>query len=454
MDVLMPQLGETVAEGKILAWFKNVGDDVQEGDNIFEIETDKVTMEVQAITSGKLSEIRVQAGEVVKVGSVVAVIGGAGSAAAPTSASAPASAPVAAPAPAPAVVASAPVSQPAPKAAQPVASGPMDPFNEVRTPVGNFGKSEGPNDVRVTPLARRLIAQNNLDVARIANDVKSRGENRVMERHVRAALASGGAAASVASAPAAASAAPSRVAIPALPSDGDVITLNAVRRKTGERLAENWRTIPHVFQGIDVDFGSIDKVRAKHKGAFKAQNGISLTYLPFIARATCIALKEFPQVNARFDGEKLTLSRDVNLGIAVDMDHKGLVVPVIANADELTVTGLAKAIGRAAQKARAGKLTPAEMQGGTYTITNNGAFGTMFTAPIINAPQVAILSTDAIRKRPTVVETSAGDFIAIRPVGMVAQSFDHRAFDGAYSAAFLSRLKHILETRDWATEFA
>lgn len=238
MDVLMPQLGETVTEGKILAWFKNVGDDVQEGDNIFEIETDKVTMEVQAITSGKLSEIRVQAGEVVKVGSVVAVIGGAGSAAAAP----PASAPVAAPAPAPAAVAPAPLSQPAPKAAQPVASGPMDPFNEVRARIGNFGKSEGPNDVRVTPLARRLIAQNNLDVARIANDVKSRGENRVMERHVRAALASGGAAASVASAPAAASAAPSRVAIPALPSDGDVITLNAVRRKTGERLAENWRT--------------------------------------------------------------------------------------------------------------------------------------------------------------------------------------------------------------------
>lgn len=192
-------------------------------------------------------------------------------------------------------------------------------------------------------------------------------------------------------------------------------------------------------------------MRAKHKDAFKAQNGISLTYLPFIARATCIALKEAPQVNARFDGEKLTLSRDVNLGIAVDMDHKGLVVPVIANADELTVTGLAKAIGRAKGACR--QINPAEMQGGTYTITNNGAFGTMFTAPIINAPQVAILSTDAIRNT-TVVETSAGDFIAIRPVGMVAQSFDHRAFDGAYSAAFLSRLKHILGTRDWATEFA
>lgn len=323
----------------------------------------------------------------------------------------------------------------------------MDPFNEVRTPIQHFGKAEAPGDVRATPLARRLIAQNGLDLGRIAADVKARGENRIMERHVRAAMASGGSAAPGA-APRAAAAAPQPTAV------GDVVTLNPVRRKTGERLAENWRSIPHVFQGIDVDFGAIDVVRNKHKNAFKAQNGISLTYLPFIARATCIALREFPQVNAHFGGDKLHLSRDINLGIAVDMNHNGLVVPVIANADELTVTGLAKAIGRVAQKARDGKLSPAEMQGGTYTITNNGAFGTMFTAPIINAPQVAILSTDAIRKRPTVVETEQGDFIAVRPVGMVAQSFDHRAFDGAYSAAFLSRLKAILEMREWASEFA
>jgi len=451
MDVLMPQLGETVTEGKILTWFKNVGDEVAEGDNIFEIETDKVTMEVQAITSGKLSEVRVPAGEIAKVGAVVAVIGGAGSPAAPAPQAAPA--PAAAPA---APVAAAPA--PVPVAAIPVASGPMDPFNEVRTPIGHFGSAKAPGDVRVSPLARRLIAQNGLDLARIAHDVKAGGEARVTERHVRAALASGrapasasGSATGVAAAPAA-SPALARPG-PAPTAEGDVITLNAVRRKTGERLAENWRSIPHVFQGIDVDFGAIDKVRNTHKGAFKAQNGISLTYLPFIARATCIALREFPQVNAHFGGDKLHVARDINLGIAVDMNHNGLVVPVIANADELTVAGLAKAIGRAAAKARDGKLTPAEMQGGTYTITNNGAFGTMFTAPIINAPQVAILSTDAIRKRPSVVETSEGDFMAVRPVGMVAQSFDHRAFDGAYSAAFLSRLKTILETRNWTSEF-
>ncbi len=148
------------------------------------------------------------------------------------------------------------------------------------------------------------------------------------------------------------------------------------------------------------------------------------------------------------------MSREINLGIAVDLSHNGLVVPVVRRAEELTLEGLAKAISRQVEKARTGKMSPDDMSGGTYTITNNGSFGTMFTAPIINIPQVAILSTDAIRKRPAVVETTQGDFITVRPVGVVAQSFDHRAFDGAYSAAFLSRLKEILEKRDWSTEFA
>ncbi|MBN9274272.1 MAG: 2-oxo acid dehydrogenase subunit E2, partial [Mesorhizobium sp.] len=178
------------------------------------------------------------------------------------------------------------------------------------------------------------------------------------------------------------------------------------------------------------------------------------TYLPFIARATCIALRDFPQVNARLDGGALVLSREVNLGIAVDLSHNGLVVPVVRNADDLTLPGLARAIGRQVEKARAGRLTADDFSGGTYSISNNGAFGTAFTAPIINAPQVAILSTDAIRLRATVVETPEGAFVAPRLTGTVGQSFDHRAFDGAYSAAFLSRLKAVLQERDWDAEFA
>lgn len=228
--------------------------------------------------------------------------------------------------------------------------------------------------------------------------------------------------------------------------------LSAIRQKTADRLAENWRSIPHVFQGIDVDFTAVERVRAGAKQAFRAAHGFNLTYLPFIARAVCLALGEFPNINARFDGKALFPSRDVNLGIAVDLNHQGLVVPVIRSAGDLTVEGLAKAMGRMIEKARAGKLGADDMAGGTYSITNNGAFGTMFTAPIINAPQVAILSTDAITMRPAIVSTPQGEFIAPRLTGIVGQSFDHRAFDGAYSAAFLSRFKAIVETRDWSVE--
>src|SRR5258708_32115388 len=181
------------------------------------------------------------------------------------------------------------------------------------------------------------------------------------------------------------------------------------------------------------------------------RHGVQLTYLPFMAGGVCLALAEFPGTNAMFDCDRLVLHRAVNLGIAADLNHEGLVVPVVHHADEMTAGGLAKAIARQVEKARAGKLTLADLEGGTYTISNNGSFGTLFTAPIINVPQVAILSIDAVRKRPVGIEAPEGDAMAIRPVGVVGQSFDHRAFDGAYSASFLKRVKQVLETRDWAS---
>lgn len=431
-DILMPQLGETVAEGKVLGWFKAEGDEIGEGDTLFEIETDKVTMEVQSTVAGKLTDIRVRAGEVAKVGSVVAVIGGGARAAA----SPPASAPV--------------------REAPPAARRPL--FEEVSTPAGTFGDAAGPQGVRITPLARRLIAQNGLDVADIAHAVSAAGRSKISERDVRATLAEPRreppAPPAVAPAPASAPPPSRPAASPASVPAGNLFQLNTIRKRTGERLQRNWQTIPHVFQAIEVDFTSIETVRAGRKEGFRAQTGLSLTYLPFIARAACIALGKFPQVNAQFADDALALSPQVNLGIAVDLGHEGLVVPVVHDADDLTLPGLAKAIGRQVERARAGRLTGDDFAGGTYSISNNGAFGTTFTAPIINAPQVAILSTDAIRLRPAVVETPQGAFVAPRLTGMVGQSFDHRAFDGAYSAAFLSRLKTVLETRDWAGEFA
>jgi pyruvate/2-oxoglutarate dehydrogenase complex dihydrolipoamide acyltransferase (E2) component len=232
----------------------------------------------------------------------------------------------------------------------------------------------------------------------------------------------------------------------------DAVPINAIRQRAGQRLSESWRTAPHVFQAIDIDFSAVDEVRTRYKDRYKARIGTSLTYLPFICRAVCLAFRDFPQVNARFDGARLLVSREINLGIAVDLSHNGLVVPVVRQAGGLSFEELVRTIAGQVNKARAGMLTPDDVSGGTYTVTNNGSFGTLFTAPIINLPQVAILSTDAVRKRPVVVETPQGDFIAAHPVGMVAQSFDHRAFDGAYSAAFLSRLKEIIERRDWGSE--
>jgi pyruvate/2-oxoglutarate dehydrogenase complex dihydrolipoamide acyltransferase (E2) component len=387
--IIMPQLGETVAEGKILEWFKAVGDDVKIGDRLFEVETDKVTIEVESVVAGKLTEIKTGNGVVAKAGAVVAVLGGEAAA-----------------------------------------------TLVVKTPLANYGKAQTAEGFRITPLARRLLSQGNADMSALALFAASKNLQKIEEQHVRTFLSS------------APVAKPSALPPPPSFASGDIITLNTIRSKTAERLTENWRNIPHVFQAIDVDFTEIELVRARHKDRFKAETGSSLTYLPFIARAVCIALQAFPHINARFENNALTLMKDINLGIAVDLNHNGLVVPVVHAVQDFTLQGLAKAMTRQIDKAKSGKMTAADMSGGTYSITNNGAFGTSFTTPIINAPQVAILSTDAIRKKPAVI----GDAVVPRLIGTVGQSFDHRAFDGAYAAAFLSKLKETLETKKWAGE--
>ena len=280
--VIMPQIGETVAEGKILNWFKAVGDEVKEGDNLFEVETDKVTIEVQSIVSGRLREIRVGAGVVAKVGDIVAIVGGAEASAAPMS-----------------------VETPAVRRAVLGRS----PFEEVSTPIENFGRAKGPDGVRSTPLARRLIAQNGLDIGKLAAEARKRGEHRIDEQAVRAALASR--AATSATPVAALSVPPAETRAPG--QDGEVIALNAMRLKTADRLAENWRMIPHVFQAIEVDFTALDRARRQRRDEFRKAHGFPLTYLPFIARATCLAIRAFPQINARFAGNSLILSRDVKI---------------------------------------------------------------------------------------------------------------------------------------------
>jgi 2-oxoglutarate dehydrogenase E2 component (dihydrolipoamide succinyltransferase) len=242
---------------------------------------------------------------------------------------------------------------------------------------------------------------------------------------------------------------------PVVLREGDRIeTLNHIRALTATHLAEAWRTIPHAFQAVEVDFSAIVAARQKAKDGFAQRHGIALTYLPFVARAVCLALKDFPRLNASFDHDRLILHGDVHLGIAADLGLDGLVVPVVLHTDDMNAGGLAKAIARQVEKARAGKLSPADISGGTYTITNNGSFGTLFTMPVINAPQVAVLSFDAVRKKPVVVEGKGADKIEARPMAVLGQSFDHRAVDGAYAASFLQKLKTVAETHDWAGELS
>ncbi|MCT7377695.1 dihydrolipoamide acetyltransferase family protein [Chelativorans salis] len=441
MDVVMPQLGETVSEGTISTWFKAEGDAVAEGDVLFEIETDKVSMEVQAVGAGVLRKIHVGAGATAPVGAVVAVIAGKAEPASKgdvTAATANPRAgetmPAGSPAPAPV---------PVPRMN---GHGGLDLFFEVRTPERNYGKAEAANGVKITPLARRLIAEAGLDAVTMAEEAARQGKRRVVKADVEAARAR-------------APAAPVETRQPR-PAQGqaeigpevDVVPLNRIRKRSAEHLSEAWRTVPHVVQAVEADFTRLDKMRRKANEENAERWDFRLSYLPFIARATCLAIRDYPQVNARLDGERLLVARRVHLGIAVDLDHDGLVVPVVRGADDLTLVGLARAINEAVARARAGKLTADDLSGATYSISNSGTFGTMFTAPIVNAPQVAILSTDGVRKKPVVVSDEDGDRIGVGLIGILAQSFDHRAFDGAYSAAFLARLRTIIETRDWSQE--
>jgi len=211
-------------------------------------------------------------------------------------------------------------------------------------------------------------------------------------------------------------------------------------------------TSPHVLQAVEVDYSGVERVRKAVRETWKAQRGYSLTYLPFISHAVCNALRDFPHANSSVGDNELILHAHVNLAIAIDLGPGGLVAPVIKAAETLTVPQLAESIHDLAARSRSNRLTPDDLSGGTYTLSNSGTFGTLITAPVINQPQVAILSTDGVRKKPVVIEHPDGDSIGIRPVGVLAQSFDHRAIDGAYSAAFLDRVRKLLEQTDWFRE--
>jgi 2-oxoglutarate dehydrogenase E2 component (dihydrolipoamide succinyltransferase) len=444
-DITLPQLGETVTEGTITKWFKKVGDTVAADEPLFEVSTDKVDTEVPSPISGTLTEIRVAEGDTVPVGTVIAVVGVSGAAPAPV---------VASPAPAP-VVAAPVVAAPTPA---PVVAAPAATSNKL-----------------LSPVVRRLVAEHGIDVnalvgsgpgARITREdvLDHIDRNGLKATPVNAAPAP--AAAPVVAAPAPVVAAPAPAAVAAAPASApvsrpavvssdreQVVALSKIRKLTGSHMIMSKSTSPHAFSVVEVDYSNVDRARAAIKESWKAGEGFSLTYLPFISRAVIDALREFPHLNASIDGDNLIVHGYVDLGIAVDLDYTGLLVPVVRNADGKRIRAIAREINDLASRARNRKLSPDEIQGGTFTISNNGSAGSVLTMPIINQPQVAILSTDAIVRKPVVVTAADGsESIAIHPVGNLAMSWDHRAFDGAYSGRFLARVKQILESQDWSAE--
>ena len=452
-DITLPQLGETVTEGTITKWFKKVGDTVAADEPLFEVSTDKVDTEVPSPISGTLTEIRVAEGDTVPVGTVIAVVGVAGAAPVPTPAPAPAPV-VAAP------VVAAPVPTPAPAPAPVVVA----PVIAAPAPVATSNKL-------LSPVVRRLVAEHGIDVnalvgsgpgSRITRedvlDHIDRNGLKVMPAAAPAPVVAApvvAAPAPVAPAPVVHAPAPAPVSRPAVVSSEreQVIALTKIRKLTGSHMIMSKSTSPHAFSVVEVDYANVDRTRAAIKESWKSAEGFSLTYLPFISRAIVDALREFPHLNASIDGDNLIVHSYVDLGIAVDLDYTGLLVPVVRNADGKRIRAIAREINDLASRARNRKLSPDEIQGGTFTISNNGSAGSVLTMPIINQPQVAIMSTDAIVRKPVVVTSSDGsESIAIHPVGNLSMSWDHRAFDGAYAGRFLARVKQILETQDWSAE--
>ena len=477
-DVVLPQLGETVTEGTITQWFKNVGDTVAADEPLFEVSTDKVDTEVPSPVAGVLVEIRVAEGDTVDVGTVIAIVGDEASGAPPAD-SGPAAAEQAAPSPEPAAQPDAappaptPAPPPAPPAPEPSAMpspapAPAAPSSPTAQPAeaGETGDA-GDSAKLLSPIVRRLIAEHGLDAVQIpgsgAGGRITRDDvlNFIDQRSVGQAPTSAPAPSSPSvttsaspEAPATPSPSPAPPAVAAASAtDRDrVVPLSKIRRLTAQHMVASKATSAHALSMVEVDYANVDRARLTVRQQWRETEGFSLTYLPFICRAIIDALGQFPHLNASLTETDLIIHGYIDLGIAVDLDYEGLLAPVIRSAEDKRLGAVAREISDLADRARSRKLSPDEIQGGTFTVTNNGSAGSVLTMPIINQPQVAIVSTDAIVRRPVVVADADGEAIAIHPVGNLAMAWDHRAFDGAYAAGFLKLVKEILETRDWSSE--
>ena len=421
IEVLMPQMGESITEGTLTKWLKKVGDTVARDEPIFEISTDKVDAEIPSPSAGVLSEIRVQEGETVTVSTVVAVIGGGATASASTPA-----------APAPASNAPAPVA-----------------------PVAALAPASTGKDLRSSPLVRKIAAENKIDLRGIpGTGASGRITKQDILGHLEGATAAAPAVSPVPAValpatppPATAKATPTPTAAP-LP--GELVPLSKMRSIIAKRMVESKATSPHVHTVFKVDMTRVVKLREKEKNKYEQRNGVKLTYMPFITRAAVQALRKHPIVNASMQGESILYNRNINIGIAVALEW-GLIVPVVKQAEEKSFLGIARAVVDLADRARSKKLAPDDVAGGTFTLTNSGIFGEQFGMPIIAQPQSAILGIGGLNKEAVVLTDKDGqDTIAIRSIQRFTLGFDHRIIDGADAGKFMSDFKAYLE--NWSED--
>jgi 2-oxoglutarate dehydrogenase E2 component (dihydrolipoamide succinyltransferase) len=450
--VVLPALGESVTEGTVTRWLKSIGDMVSADEPLLEVSTDKVDTEIPAPSSGMLLEIRVHEDETADVGQTLAIIG------TPAPAGAPEPEPAAPPAPAPAAAPPAPApapAAPAPAAAEPSATG--------------SHAAAAPSDLYVTPLVRKLAAQSGVDLSTIQGtgvggritkqdifDAKNRPAGAAAPATAAPAPAAPAPAAAPSAPPAAAAPAAARPAAATSPGSGDTRTekLSRLRKVIAERMVESLHVSAQLTTVVEADVSRIAALRARHKVPFEAREGVKLSFMPFFAKATIEALKAYPVLNASIDqaAGTVTYHDATHLGIAVDTE-RGLLVPVVRDADDLNLGGLGRKIADVAERTRTNNVSPDELSGGTFTITNTGSRGALFDTPIINQPQVGILGLGAIVRRPVVVSDDTGaDSLAIRSMIYLALTYDHRLVDGADAARFLTTLKARLETADFEGE--
>jgi pyruvate dehydrogenase E2 component (dihydrolipoamide acetyltransferase) len=511
-DVIMPQMGESIAEGTVTKWLKSIGDHVERDEPLFEISTDKVDAEIPSPVAGVLKEIRVTPGTTVPVNTVVGIVAEAAevsAAAGPTAA--PSAGPTAAPPPRPTETPAAPVAPnapplaarpappppPAPRAAPSAASAaPAEPARPPLLAVPPPSGAEVPpveyeiederpptpapasapvldkpraemtaeelRQVRSSPVVRKIAAEHQVDIREVpGTGIGGRVTKQDILGHIEGRGAAAPAVAPVAPAPAPPPAAPTAAApaVPAPPPAArptmpaappgpaarvEVVPMSPIRRKTAEHMVLSKRTSAHVSTVFEIDMTRVDQLRQKHRASFE-ERGVRLTYIPFVLKAVVDALKVHPVLNASIDGDSIVYHQDVNLGVAVALDG-GLIVPVIHHADEKNLLGLARTVADLAERARTKKLRVEEVQGGTFTVTNPGGFGSLFGTPIINQPQAAILDVGVIEKRPVVRD----DAIAIRTMAYFALTFDHRLVDGADADRFMAHVKATLQEFDEA----